>query len=393
MDSDKSQLIDELRIAQAQRNPELGPRILFFTGGTAMRGLSHQLKRYTHNSIHLITPFDSGGSSAKLRTAFDMLSVGDIRNRLLALADDALVGASHINNLFSYRFGHDSETATRYQELRDLADGEHPLIAAAPAPIQNIVGEYIRYFCSRMPEGFDLRGASIGNLVLAGGYLQNNRDLATVLPVVSAEIKVLGTVSPITETSLHLLAELEDGTQLIGQDRMTGKEHPPITAPICNLSLVDSITEPVATTVDASGQTRELIRDAELICFPMGSFWTSVVANLLPKGVGQAIASAQCPKLYIPNVGNDPEQLGLMVHDCIRILHRKVCEDAGESVPLSKVLDLVLVDSKNADYANRLDTKELAALGVRVLDIRLTSEGSRPLLDSTHLAQALVSMT
>lgn len=118
-----------------------------------------------------------------------------------------------------------------------------------------------------------------------------------------------------------------------------------------------------------------------------------MIANLLPEGVGQAIVGARCPKLYIPNVSNDPEQLGLKIHDCVRILHRKVCEDAGETVPLNKVLDLVLVDSKNADYANRLDTNQLAALGVRVLDVPLVTEASRPLLDSTHLAQALVSMT
>jgi CofD-related protein of GAK system len=393
MDSDKSQLIDEFRITDAQRNPELGPRILFFTGGTAMRGLSRQLKRYTHNSIHLITPFDSGGSSAKLRAAFNMLSVGDIRNRLVALADDTLVGAPQIYDLFSYRFSHDSESAPRYQALRNLADGSHNLAAAAPKSIQKIVGDYLQYFCDRMPEGFDLRGASIGNLLLAGGYLQNDRDLATVLAVVSEEIKVLGKVSPITEASLHLLAELEDGTKLIGQDRITGKEHPPITSAICNLSLVDSVSQPADTTVEVSDQARELIGSAELICFPMGSFWTSVVANLLPEGVGQAIVGAQCPKLYIPNVSDDPEQLGLKIHDCVRILHRKVCEDAGETVPLSKVLDRVLVDSKNADYAKRLDTNQLATLGVRVLDAPLVTKASRPLLDSTHLAQALVSMT
>ena len=85
-------LPDELRLARARRAPEVGPRILFFSGGTAMRGLSRKLKRYTHNSTHLITPFDSGGSSAKLRDAFDMLSIGDIRNRLVALADETVRG-------------------------------------------------------------------------------------------------------------------------------------------------------------------------------------------------------------------------------------------------------------------------------------------------------------
>ena len=60
---------DPLRVARCRRAPELGPRILFFTGGSALRDLSIVLKRYTHNSIHLVTPFDSGGSSAALREA------------------------------------------------------------------------------------------------------------------------------------------------------------------------------------------------------------------------------------------------------------------------------------------------------------------------------------
>ena len=74
--------------------PPLGPRLVFFTGGTALRDLSRELIHYTHNSVHLVTPFDSGGSSAALRRSFAMPAVGDIRNRLLALADSAVVPAS-----------------------------------------------------------------------------------------------------------------------------------------------------------------------------------------------------------------------------------------------------------------------------------------------------------
>ena len=44
---------------------------------------------------------------------------------------------------------------------------------------------------------------------------------------------------------------------------------------------------------------RDLILSAEVICFPIGSFWTSVMANLLPAGVGRAIVRRQCPKVYV----------------------------------------------------------------------------------------------
>ena len=383
---------DELRLARSQRAPELGPRILFFTGGTAMRGLSRKLKAYTHNTTHLITPFDSGGSSAKLRQAFDMLSVGDTRNRLVALADETLRGNPQTYALFAHRFDQDVDQETSRRDLEALSNGEHELIARVPEPIQQIAINYIRRFRSEMPEDFDLRGASIGNLLLTGGYLENNRDLDALIFLVSNMIAVLGTVCPITDASLHLLAELEDGTQLVGQHQITGKEHPPIQSPIRDLCLVNNLDDPQVTTIDIPKKISQLIHDAELICFPMGSFWTSLVANLLPKGVGRAIRAARCPKIYIPNVGHDPEQLGLKIHDCIEILHQKVSEDCGEPVPMNQVLDFILVDSENADYSDTLDLARVQSLGVQVVDVQLVTDRSEPLLDSARLAQTLVSM-
>ena len=50
---------DVLKIERYRRTPELGPKILFFSGGSALKTLSQRLIQYTHNSIHLITPFDS----------------------------------------------------------------------------------------------------------------------------------------------------------------------------------------------------------------------------------------------------------------------------------------------------------------------------------------------
>ncbi len=386
------ELPDELRLARSKRAPELGPKILFFTGGTAMAGLSRRLKQYTHNSTHLITPFDSGGSSAKLREAFDMLSVGDLRHRLVALADETLRGNPQTYALFAHRFASDADPTELETTLEGLAAGTHQLIVTVPEPIHQIALKYLRHFRDHRPRDFDLRGASIGNLLLAGGYLDHDRDIDAVIFLVANMISVLGTVCPITQSNLHLLAELADGSQVVGQDRITGKEHPPITSPIRNLRLVESLQGAEPTSIEAPDKVCQLIREADLICFPMGSFWTSVIANLLPRGVGRAIAEARCPKLYIPNVGNDPEQLGLEIHDCVEILHRKVCEDAGETVPLERTLNFVLVDARSADYAARLDIDRLGALGLRVIDMELVTAHSRPLLDSSRLAQTLVSM-
>ena len=70
-----------------QADAATGRRLIFFTGGTALREVSRELARHTPDTVHLLTTFDSGGSSAALRRAFAMPAVGDLRNRLLALAD------------------------------------------------------------------------------------------------------------------------------------------------------------------------------------------------------------------------------------------------------------------------------------------------------------------
>jgi len=66
---------DPVRVDRYRRAPELGPRILFFSGGTAINTLSRVLKVHTYNSTHMVTPFDSGGSSAALRQAFHMPAI------------------------------------------------------------------------------------------------------------------------------------------------------------------------------------------------------------------------------------------------------------------------------------------------------------------------------
>src|SRR5690606_21425971 len=132
----RCRLPNPVAVERCLRLPELGPRILFFSGGTALKKLSRTLKRYTHHSIHLITPFDSGGSSAALRRAFRMLSIGDLRNRLVALADETVHGNPEIYALFSHRFAKDADPIELGQRLERMIAGTDPLVAAVPEPMR-----------------------------------------------------------------------------------------------------------------------------------------------------------------------------------------------------------------------------------------------------------------
>ena len=377
---------------RCSRAPELGPRILFFSGGTALRPLSRALKLLTHNSIHLITPFDSGGSSALLRRSFGMPALGDLRNRIVALADETVRGNPQIYGLFSHRLA--SPEAPRLRaELEALASGSHPLVGAIAEPMRRIVQAHLRHFAEHMPAGFDLSGANVGNLLLAAGYLRSQRDLESTLLFFSKLLEVRGRVQLVADADLHLSADLDDGSVVIGQHRLTGKEVAPIASPVRRLRLIETLDRPAPASAVVRDEARHDIESADLICYPMGSFYSSVVANLLPTGVGRAIARAGCPRVYIPNTGADPEQRGMTVADGVEALLRHVREDAGADVPLSRVVNLVLLDRARSNYALPVDVDRLRQLGVQVLLLDLVTSSSQPHIHPQRLAEALISLS
>ena len=382
---------DRVKLERYRRTPELGPRILFFSGGTALRAASKALIRYTHNSIHLITPFDSGGSSAVIRQAFDMPAVGDIRNRLMALADQSVKGNPEIFDLFAHRLPKDRDQARLREELESMAKGRHALVQCIPDPMRKIIRNHFHLFLDAMPPDFDLKGASIGNLVLTAGYLSNRRQMDPVIYIFSKLAQVCGVVRPTLNKDLHLAARLEDGRVVVGQHRLTGKETGPLTSPIKDFWLTASLgsEEPVEPAIRS--KIRDRILSADLICYPLGSFYSSVIANLLPKGVGKAVCANPCPKVFVPNTTDDPEAMGLGVADQARVL----CETLKRSgAPDGKDgLGFVLIDSKNGNYPGGLDKKKLDRMGLETIDCQLVTREHSPLVDAHRLSEVLLSMT
>ncbi len=384
---------DSLKLSRYQKLPELGPRVLFFSGGSALNGLSRTLKQFTHNSIHLVSSFDSGGSSAVLRQAFDMPAVGDLRSRLMALADETVLGHPEIVRLFSYRLSKNADATLLKEQLLQLVQGKDALVRQIPNPMRSLICNHLGYFQQAMPDDFDLRGASIGNLILTGGYLNNNRSLDPIIFLFSQLVNVRGTVRAISGDERQLMARLADGTCVVGQHLLTGKEVAPIRSRVDRLSLVRSQEEPRPSRSQLRKSNRKQIASAELICYPPGSFYSSLVANLLVDGVGASVADNPCPKVYVPNLGQDPEQYGMTPQQQVETLLDYLQADQDKPVAVSCLLNVVLLDSRVLTGVDAAFKARLDALGIQLVDMDLTDPQRPQQYDNNKLVSALLSMT
>ncbi|KAF1077171.1 GAK system CofD-like protein [Halodesulfovibrio sp. MK-HDV] len=383
---------DPLKIERYRTAPQNGPRILFFSGGTALQGVSRDIIKYTHNSVHLITPFDSGGSSAVLRKEFSMPAVGDIRNRLMSLADDSALGNPEIYAFFTHRLDKKASQKDLRQELQRLSGGSHPLIKAVPYPMRRFIQTSMSSIESHISDSFDLRGASLGNLVLAAEYLNNDRQLSPVIYLFSKLAEVRGTVLPTVNVTAQLAVLLENGESVVGQHLITGKEAKPLTNKIENIWLTKSQHDSSPISISISKHTSNLINKAELICYPMGSFYSSVIANLLPKDVGISIAKTKCPKVFIPNTGTDVELIGHTLSEQIEILLFHLKKDAPADITTSDVLNLIVLDSDTTRYNGSLNNDMLSREGITVVSCDLITEQSSPYIDAAVLNRMLLSL-
>ncbi len=239
-----------------------GLNIVAIGGGTGLSTLLRGLKRYvgadgTWSIARLgaiVTVTDEGGSSGALRKELGMLPPGDIRNCIVALAEEEDL----LSKIFNYRF------------------------AAGEA----------------------LAGHSLGNLLLTamtditGGF--DNAVLAA-----SEVLAISGDIYPSTLEHVRLRATLADGTELVGEVAISGSYlgEKPRTAPhharIVHLAIDPPDARPPERALDA-------LRTADLILIGPGSLYTSVIPNLLIKPIAEALRQAKALRVYVCNVMTQP---------------------------------------------------------------------------------------
>ena len=250
--------------------PEL--RVVAIGGGTGLSTLLKGLKRYVMTPAMavsdqpvirelsgVVTVSDDGGSSGRLRKEFNMLPPGDVRNCIVALSEDEALLA----RLFQHRF----------------------------------------------EKGSGLEGHSFGNLFLAA-LTSITGDFAEAIRVSSEILLTRGHIYPATMSSVELEALMEDGTRVRGETRITASK-----GRIRELVLSPSDVQPLP-------QTLEAIADADLITIGPGSLFTSLIPNLLVRGIPQAILESPAVKVFVCNLMTQAnESLSLTAADHIRALN------------------------------------------------------------------------
>jgi CofD-related protein of GAK system len=272
-----------------------------------------------------------------------------------------------------------------------MANAKDSLVTQVPNPMRRIIRNHLHSFIELMPESFDLRGASVGNLIITAGYLNNRRHIEPVIYTFSKLVEARGTVRPITGLSHHLSAELSGGEVVAGQHLLTGDTFELRQQKIENLFLIKTLESRKKILPAIKNKTAELIKSAELICYPFGSFYTSLIATLLPEGVGQAIADTQAPKVYIPNPCSDPEQFSMSLFDCVKTLLRYARGSCSRQKTSNELLQFVVIDSKHGCYNGPLQLQKIEKLGLRIIDTDLIVNNNE-VFNNDRLIEVLLSL-
>jgi uncharacterized cofD-like protein len=324
-----------------------GLRVVALGGGSGLPAVLRSLKNrmfpwpsYTlsnHDRERLtaiVTVTDDGGSSGRLRSDFNMLPPGDIRNCLAALADDSAL----ISDLFQYRF----------------------------------------------EKGNGLNGHSLGNLLLTamthlkGSFLEAVQSCSDIM-------KVKGRILPFTAENIVLGARFRDGLAIKGETCIAGHR-----GSIEQVFLIPSRPVPLSQTIEA-------IEQADAIIIGPGSLYTSVIPNLLVKEIASAIKRSVGKKIYVCNLMTEPgETDGYTATDHIRAIFDHTEYSFFQYVIVNNgKISHTLCNSyaRRECHPVRYDTGEMRELGLTSVAIDLVSEeGNKVRHDEDKLGRILTEI-
>ena len=273
------------------------PKILVIGGGTGTSTLLKGLKHHTDNITAIISVMDDGGSTGRLRNDMDIIAMGDLRNCMVALSEEQ----SLISQLLNYRF----------------SEGE-------------------------------LSGHNFGNIFIAA-MSEILDDFNSAILETSRILKIKGRVLPITLENASLIAELDDGSRIVGESKIPDLAHE-------NKSRISRIlTEPGQLAM--LDEAKEAILEADLIVLGPGSLYTSIIPNLLAEDMISTLKRAKAKKVYISNIMDQVgETEGYTVKDHYDALIKHSCEDLIDYVLVNTgVIDPSLLDKYKQSLSHKIE--------------------------------------
>ncbi len=306
------------------------PAIVVIGGGTGLSVLLKGLKQYTSRITAMVTVSDDGGSSGRLRSELGVLPPGDIRNCLVALAETETL----MNKVFQHRF----------------------------------------------LQGGSLQGHNLGNLLLVA-MTEITGDFILAIREVSKVLAVRGKVLPATLEPVILGGIMADGNQVIGETAI--RDYP---ASINEVYLIPECG-PLPETLQA-------INEADAIIIGPGSLYTSIIPNLLVKGVIEAIADSKAPKFYISNIMTEEgETDNFTAADHLRVIQKHTGK---------QIIDYAVVNSGKIDEERlrryieekavpvRSSSDEIAKMGINIIERDLVSDTEVAWHDADKLAWVIL---
>jgi uncharacterized cofD-like protein len=171
---------------------------------------------------------------------------------------------------------------------------------------ESLISKLFQY---RFSSSGDLEGHNFGNLFLAA-LTALSGDFAVAVKQASEILATRGHILPATSANVQLEAIMDDGSHVVGETKINASEKR-----IVELMMVPSAPEPLPQALRA-------IADADVITMGPGSLFTSLVPNLLVRGVAEAIANSPAVKIYICNLMTEAnESLNMRASDHIKALY------------------------------------------------------------------------
>jgi uncharacterized cofD-like protein len=242
---------------------------------------------------------------------------------------------------------------------------------------EHLLSQLFQY---RFSQG-DLEGHNFGNLFVAA-LSGITGDFAQAVQLSSQILAIRGSIFPSTTANATLTARMEDGSLVEGETNITASRKT-----IAELMLSPSDAAPLPETLDA-------IASADLITLGPGSLYTSLITNLLVRGIPEALAASNATRVFICNLMTQAnESLGLSASQHIE----KIFDHASH-----KIFDYALVNTAPilpatlAQYAREAqmpiepDLDRIRALGVQPITGNFVHEGDVLRHDYDRATQAVL---